>query len=114
MTSAAGGPIEGRPLKVLFCGLEFPDGARCTAAALADCPDIQVDTCSREEVPSQIVDADMAIPLMTRLDAATIAKGARLRLVLQFGVGLEGVDMQACSERGGAVYELSNSAYPID
>lgn len=100
MTSSKVGPIVGRPLKLLFCGEEFPDGARCTAASLADCPDVQVTTCSREEVPSQIVDADVAIPLMTRLDAATIAKGTRLRLVLQFGVGLEGVDMQACSERG--------------
>lgn len=100
MTSSRAGPIVGRPLKLLFCGEEFPDGARCTAASLADCPDVHVTTCSREEVASQIVDADMAVPLMTRLDAATIAKGTRLRLVLQFGVGLEGVDTQACSERG--------------
>ena len=100
MASSKSGPIVGRPLKLLFCGEEFPDGARCTAASLADCPDVRVVTCPRADVPDQIVDADVAIPLMTRLDAATIAKGERLRLVLQFGVGLEGVDEAACSERG--------------
>lgn len=108
-TAAGLVPIVGRPMKLLFCGLEFPDGARCTAAALAGCPDedgIRVVTCAREDVAREIVDADMAVPLMTRLDAATIAKGERLRLVLQFGVGLEGVDRAACSARGVALARI--------
>ena len=90
----------GRPLRVLFCGEEFPDGARHTAKCLAQCPDVDVVVCARADVPTHIVEADVAVPLMTRLDAATIARAKRLRMVLQFGVGLEGVDQEACSTRG--------------
>ena len=93
-------PIVGRKLKLLFCGKEFSEGFRRTAEALADCPDIDCVSCTRDEVAAQIVDADIAVPLMTRLDAATLAEATQLRLVLQFGVGIEGVDEAACSQRG--------------
>lgn len=37
----------------------------------------------------------MAIPLMSTLDAPLLKRGKRLRLIQQFGVGLEGIDLQA-------------------
>ncbi|CAI7863994.1 unnamed protein product [Closterium sp. NIES-53] len=37
---------------------------------------------------------------MTRLDAGTIAEASKLRLIVQFGVGLEGVDVTAATARG--------------
>ncbi|GJP48776.1 hypothetical protein CLOM_g8057 [Closterium sp. NIES-68] len=37
---------------------------------------------------------------MTRLDAGTIAEASKLQLIVQFGVGLEGVDVAAATERG--------------
>ena len=40
---------------------------------------------------------------MTRLDDAILGAATRLRLVLQFGVGLEGVDEAACTRRGIAL-----------
>jgi phosphoglycerate dehydrogenase-like enzyme len=61
---------------------------------------VRVVVCRRDEVHAHIADADVAVPLMTRLDAAIIAAGTRLQLVLQFGVGLEGVDQDACSRQG--------------
>ena len=60
---------------------------------------VEVRSCGRERLKAEIGDADMAVPLMTRLDADTIALGTRLRLILQFGVGLEGVDAEAATKR---------------
>jgi phosphoglycerate dehydrogenase-like enzyme len=61
---------------------------------------IDVVRCERASVGKEIRDADIAVPLMTALDAATVSLGKRLKLVLQFGVGLEGVDEDACTRRG--------------
>ena len=50
----------------------------------------QVVCCEREEVPSAIADAHVAVPLMTRIDADVMSRARSLKLILQFGVGLEG------------------------
>lgn len=97
----------GKRLKVLFCGKEFPQGARCTQAAIealressAEGADlIDVVSCDRSEVAEQIKDAHVAVPLMTRLDDAMLSHAKELRMVIQFGVGIEGVDEQACTSR---------------
>ena len=97
----------GKRLKVLFCGKEFPQGARCTQAAIealrassAEGADmIDVVSCDRSEVAEQIQDAHVAVPLMTRLDDAMLSRAKELRMVIQFGVGIEGVDEQACTSR---------------
>lgn len=101
-------PIPDRlGVRILFCGEEFPDAARCTASSLSTDPGVEVVVCKREDVATEIERADIAVPLMTRLDADIIARGAkRLRLVLQFGVGLEGVDERACAERGVLVARI--------
>ena len=44
-------------------------------------------------------DAHVAVPLMSRLDAHHMDKAPDLRLILQFGVGLEAVDVPAVSLR---------------
>ena len=40
------------------------------------------------------MDADVIVPLMTRIDAPLLRRAARAKLILQFGVGVEGVDIQ--------------------
>ena len=50
--------------------------------------------CDREAVGEEIVDADVIVPLMTRIDAPLLRRAARAKLILQFGVGVEGVDIQ--------------------
>jgi len=103
------GAIVDRPLVVLFCGLEFHQGFACTKRrcdalnAASGSAGIEVVACARSEVAARIADADIAVPLMTRLDDAILGAATRLRLVLQFGVGLEGVDEAACTRRGIAL-----------
>lgn len=55
----------------------------------------QVTRCKRSEVPKFIGDAHVAIPMMSRLDADLLRRGEQLRLILQFGVGVEGIDIPA-------------------
>lgn len=45
----------------------------------------------REDVPVKIADFDICVPRMTPIDAAIIGRAKRLKLIVQFGVGLEGV-----------------------
>ena len=39
----------------------------------------------------------MAVPLMAKLDAAMLEKAHHLKVILQYGVGVEGVDIPAVS-----------------
>jgi len=92
-----------RMTKVLFCGREFLEGWNQTRlavenAGLSDV--IDVVRCERADVKREIQDAHVAVPLMTRLDAATLSGARALRMALQFGVGLEGVDEAACVASG--------------
>ena len=89
--------------KVLFCGCEFLEGWNQTRlavenAGLSDVIDIV--RCERADVAREIRDAHVAVPLMTRLDATTLRGARALRVMLQFGVGLEGVDEAACVASG--------------
>lgn len=49
---------------------------------------------------------DVIVPLMSRIDAGMMDR-LRPRLIQQFGVGLEGVDLEAARERGIAVANVS-------
>ena len=99
--------VERKHFKVLFCGKEFPAGAEETRKALekhdavGNC-EFRFVACAREQVATEIVDADVAVPLMTKIDETLLAKAPILKLVLQFGVGLEGVDEEACTKRASS------------
>jgi phosphoglycerate dehydrogenase-like enzyme len=45
-------------------------------------------------------DVDALIPSMSRITASVIAAAPRLRLIVQYGAGLDGVDKQAAAARG--------------
>lgn len=62
-------------------------------------PEDEVTDCSPQEVPEVAQHVDVLIPIMARVSDAALAS-QRLRLVQQFGAGLEGVDIEAAS-RGG-------------
>jgi phosphoglycerate dehydrogenase-like enzyme len=103
------------PFRVLFCGPDMAYGHARTAAALAaDATRIQVvQARSREEGVALLPTADLAVPLMTVLPGPAIAaaaaasgQGGRLRTILQFGVGLEGVDVGAAASAGVAVRNI--------
>lgn len=54
---------------------------------------IQVIQCEDRAVEQEIIDADMVIPFMSKINKYILSKTNRLKLIMQFGVGLEGVDV---------------------
>jgi phosphoglycerate dehydrogenase-like enzyme len=62
-------------------------------------PDDDVGSCHQTDVRERARSADVVVPLMSRIDAETIASGS-FRLIQQFGAGVEGVDLQAACARG--------------
>lgn len=95
--SPAGAPLP--PFKVLFLGPDMPYALRAQQLALQG-TGAQVVNCAREDVHTAIVDAEVVMPMMTGLDAAALAHAAACKIVLQFGVGLEGVDIAEATRRG--------------
>ncbi|CAI5964517.1 unnamed protein product [Closterium sp. NIES-65] len=91
---------EGENFKVLFCGDEFPEAYTYSAELLHKEPNMKVSWHPRAEIPRQIRDCHVVVPRMTRLEVGTIAEASKLRLIVQFGVGLEGVDVAAATARG--------------
>jgi len=89
-----------KPIHVLFCGKEFPSAARNVARILAPHKQISVTSCEMRNVARHLPDADVAVPLMSRLDATLLNKAKKLRLIQQWGVGLEGVDTAAAHRLG--------------
>lgn len=83
-------------MKVLICSHGFPEAARRLRALI---PEHDVTACAAEEIDRAASDADILIPTMTRLGADLIAKH-RFGLIQQYGVGLEGVDIDAATEAG--------------
>lgn len=94
-------------LKVLFCGAgHFESGFLYTRDALSADSRVRVMQCARSDVDDEIADADVVVPLMTPIPAALLARAPRLRLCMQFGAGLEGVDVVAASARGIKVCKI--------
>lgn len=93
-------------MRILFCDTSFAPGREALERLL---PDDQVRCCPRAEIALHIPEADVAVPLMSRLDGDLIAKGRNLKLIQQFGVGLEGVDMAAARSRGIPVANVPSS-----
>lgn len=66
-------------------------------------PEAQVRMIDAETLRRDGMRATMLIPTMTRIDAALMDRIEGLRLIQQWGAGLEGVDVAAAGERGIAV-----------
>ncbi len=60
---------------------------------------VEVADASRP-LQDQVQDCDVLIPSMSHISADVIRAADRLKLIVQFGVGLEGVDIQAACEQG--------------
>ena len=58
---------------------------------------MQVTRCPRQDLESHIASAHILVPLMAALDGPLLRQATKAKLVLQFGVGLEGVDIDAVS-----------------
>lgn len=75
-------------------------GMRWIADLLAEqLPDDEVLECAPEEVPRIARDADVLVPTIAPITAEAF-EGPRLKLVQQFGVGLDSVDLDAATRAG--------------
>lgn len=98
-------------LDVLFLGEEFAQAYEYTAS-FASAHALQCKYCSRSEANDSIARTSVAIPLMTKIDARMIENARGLRLVLQFGVGLEGVDVNSATKKGIKVGRIKSDSNP--
>ena len=64
---------------------------------MAESGQTQVVRCKRNEVAKALPTAHVAVPLMVRLDRQLLQAAPHLRLILQFGVGVEGIDIPTVS-----------------
>lgn len=99
-TLASSAAKSGRPFKVLFCGKEFTNGFKYSKEALLKFPNVTTVQCTREDIHKEIIDADVVLPLMCRMGAKELKLAGNLRMIMQFGVGLEGVDVPSATKSG--------------
>ncbi len=83
-------------MKIVLCSTHFP---HCSETLRHHLPDDTIIACPAEEVLSATRDADVVVPTMHRVDA-DIIRATSARMIHQFGVGLEGVDIPAATEQG--------------
>jgi len=88
---------------ILFADRSFPDAPRCLAAAAPNLT-IGIAGAGTESWESPIL-----VPLMSRIGGGEMDKVNGLRLIQQWGAGLEGVDVGAASARGIAVANVPTS-----
>lgn len=89
-----------KPFKVLFCGHEFTNGFRFSKEAMLKFPNVTTVQCSRADLHKELEDADFVLPLMCKIGPTELDTGRKVKVVMQFGVGLEGVDVPAATQAG--------------
>jgi phosphoglycerate dehydrogenase-like enzyme len=97
-------------MKILICADMFPAMIETVTRLL---PEDEVRVCLPKEVPTQAPWAEVLIPAMTRLTPEIIQSAPDLKLIQQFGVGLEGVDLAAAASRGIAVANVPGDQAPV-
>jgi len=89
-------------MKILFCGTGFPEARERLRTLL---PDFEILAYPVEELSAHIAEADVIVPLVSRIDEAFIRQGT-FGLIQQYGVGLEGVDIEAATRNGVMVARI--------
>jgi phosphoglycerate dehydrogenase-like enzyme len=88
---------------VVFAGHEFPAAPAMLASAFEGATIAVVD----RDVPA--MHSEVLVPLMARIDGAVMDRVAGLRLIQQWGAGLEGVDISAATDRCIAVGNVAST-----
>ena len=73
----------------------------------------EVRSCRQEAVEKEAPWAEVLIPSMTRVTSRIIDSAPDLKLIQQFGVGLEGVDIRAAAARGIPVANVPGNQAPV-
>jgi len=97
-------------MRILICADMFPSMIETVTRLL---PSDEVRVCRAEDVEREAPWAEVLIPAMTRLTAEIIASAPDLKLIQQFGVGLEGVDIPAAAARGIPVANVPGWEVPV-
>ncbi|MEE9198481.1 MAG: 2-hydroxyacid dehydrogenase [Dehalococcoidia bacterium] len=92
-------------MNILFCTDYFPHAVEMLRKYL---PEDEVLPCPIPQVRDHLSEADVIIPAMFRVDAQVI-EATSARMVLQYGVGLEGVDVAAATRKGVYVANVPGS-----
>ncbi|XP_039801569.1 D-3-phosphoglycerate dehydrogenase-like isoform X1 [Panicum virgatum] len=95
--------------RVLFCGPYFPASTIYTKEYLQSYPFIEVDEVGLEQVPDVIQNYHICVVKNRRIDSDIIAKATQMKIIMQYGVGLEGVDVNAATEHKIKVARIPGS-----
>jgi phosphoglycerate dehydrogenase-like enzyme len=95
-------------MKILFCGTTFASSVEYLKKLL---PQHEVVNCPNENLISAARDAHVLIPLVARVDRSVMEAGP-VKLIQQWGVGLEGVDINAATELGVRVCNVPGDETP--
>ncbi len=96
-------------MRILICNDMFPAVIDRVTRLL---PDDEVKACRHEQAGREAPWAEVLIPTMARLTAGIIHSAPDLKLIQQFGVGLEGVDLRAAAEKRIPVANVPGSEAP--
>ena len=89
-----------RRFKVVFGGVgHFQSSFLFTKDALKHDDSIDVVQSSAESMEQAISDADVVIPFMVPMSDRTLQCATKLKMIMQYGVGVEGVDIVAATRR---------------
>lgn len=97
-------------MRVLICDDMFPAMIETVTRLL---PEDEVRVCLQQEAAQRIAWAEVVIPAMTRITEEMIQSAPDLKLIQQFGVGLEGVHMPAASARSIPVANVPGNQAPV-
>jgi phosphoglycerate dehydrogenase-like enzyme len=76
-------------------------------------PEDEVKVCQQDKVAQEASWADVLIPAMCRITPEIIQSAQNLRLIQQFGVGLEGVDIARATAQGIPVANVPGQEAPV-
>lgn len=93
-------------MRIIIGSFNFPAAGRTLAELL---PGHEVVPCAEADLAAEARQAEVLIPTMARIGPEIIT-GSSLRLIHQWGVGLEGVDIAAASAAGIAVCNVPAEA----
>ena len=97
-------------MRVLICDDIFPAMMEVLQDPLSQ---DELRCCRQEEVEKEAPWAEVLIPSMTRITSRIIHSAPDLKLIQQFGVGLEGVDIPAAAARGIPVANVPGNQAPV-
>jgi phosphoglycerate dehydrogenase-like enzyme len=97
-------------MRVLICDDMFPSMIDTVNRLLAE---DEIRVCRQHQVATVAPWAEILIPAMARITAEIINAAPDLKLIQQFGVGLEGVDIAAAAARGIPVANVPGHEAPV-